>query len=172
MKTSFVSLLWLAACTGGELPGESAAPPGDSSVSPVVWAGSEVVLRDCSGTQRSFAELTGARGLLVAIGAGWCTPCQEDAPRLQAFSEAHADLAVVQVLVQGPDGAPATSADCAEWTASFGLTHPVLTDPVFATETLVGEDGFPMHLAYDAAGTLTYADAGAFDEAAVLAALP
>lgn len=172
MKTSFGSLLWLVACTGAELPAESAAPPGDTSASPVVWSGPEVVLRDCTGTQRSFAELTGPRGLLVAIGAGWCDPCKEDAPLLQAFSEAHADITVVQVLVQGPGGAPATSADCSEWTGSFGLTHPVLIDPVFVTEPLVGQDGFPMHLAYDPAGTTTYTDAGAFDAAAVLAALP
>ncbi len=172
MKTSFGSLLWLVACTGGEVLVETGVPAEDSSPTHIVWTGPEVVLRDCTGTQRSFAELAGRRGLLVAIGAGWCDPCQEDAPLLQAFSEAHADIGVVQVLVQGPGGAPATSADCSDWTESFGLTHPVLIDPVFVTEALVGQDGFPMHLAYDAAGTTTYADAGAFDSAAVLAALP
>lgn len=172
MKTSFGSLLWLVACTGGELPVETGVLAQDSSPTPIVWTGPEVVLRDCTGTQLSFAELTGPRGLLVAIGAGWCDPCKEDAPLLQAFSEAHADIGVVQVLVQGPGGAPATSADCADWTEAFALTHPVLIDPVFVTEPLVGQDGFPMHLAYDAAGTTTYTDAGAFDAAAVLAALP
>jgi len=134
------------------------------------WAGPTLTLDDCAGEPRSFEDLAGARGVLVAIGAAWCGPCQDDAPLLDAYSVANADVGVVQVLVQGADGAPATSLACQQWTDAFSLTHPVLIDPVFVTEPIAGDEGFPIHVVYSAAGAQLYWAAGAFDAEEVDAA--
>lgn len=135
-----------------------------------------MALDDCDGDPRSFEFLAGEGGLLVAIGAAWCGPCQEDAPGLQAYSEARAGVGVVQVLVQDGAGAPATSLSCQEWTEAFSLTHPVLIDPVFVTEPIAGDQGFPVHVAYSATGEQLYWEAGPFDaeeaDAAFAAARP
>ncbi len=143
----------------------------DSAPLPAEWAGPAVSLDDCEGEPQSFETLAAARGLLVAIGAAWCGPCQDDAPNLESYSVANPDVGVVQVLVQDASGAPATHLACEEWTEAFSLTHPVLIDPVFVTDAIAGDQGFPVHVAYSAVGEQLYWQAGAFDEAAVTAAL-
>lgn len=134
------------------------------------WAGPDVSLRDCDGASRTFAELAGAGGLVVAVGAAWCGPCQDDAPALQAFAEAHPDIGVAQVLVEDERAAPATTLTCAAWVEAFALTHPVLIDPAYVTAPL-GEGAFPFHVVYRADGALVAADGSAFDAEATLAAL-
>ncbi len=150
---------------------DSARTAADSAPLPAEWAGPAVSLDDCDAVPRTFESLTGVRGLLVAIGAAWCGPCQDDAPHLESYSVANADVGVVQVLVQDASGAPATHLACAEWTEAFSLTHPVLIDPVFVTEPIAGDQGFPVHAVYSSFGQQLYWEAGAFDEAAVTAAL-
>lgn len=134
------------------------------------WQGPELSLQDCAGEARALESWSGTRGLVVAIGASWCGPCQDDAPLLQAFAGANPDLGVVQVLVEDAAAAPATHLACDEWTEAFSLSYPVLIDPVFLTEALVRDSGFPVHVAFDPAGSEVYWEAGPFDGAAVLAA--
>jgi thiol-disulfide isomerase/thioredoxin len=138
----------------------------------VSWKGPALTLSDCAGEDRSLEALVeGADALVAAIGAAWCGPCQKDAPVLEAFHQEHPGLAVVQVLVQDATGNPATHLACEEWAAAFGLSYPVLVDPLYLSEHLVGADGFPAHLVWRADGSQVYRQNGAFDGDAVLASL-
>lgn len=73
--------------------------------------------------------------------------------------------------MQDGSGAPATSLTCAEWTEAFELTHPVLIDPVFTTEAIAGDQGFPVHVVFGPSGDELYWEAGPFDAAEVENAL-
>lgn len=138
----------------------------------VTWAGPDLTLTDCAGTDTSLASLAvGTEGLVAAIGASWCEPCQADAPILEAFHVAHPSLGVVQILVQDVSGNPATHLACDQWVADFAISHPVLVDPAFTTADLVGGDGFPTHLVWAPNGEERYHQQGSFDADAVLAAL-
>ncbi len=172
----------LVAC-GDPLPTDTAADAADTAdtaadtadtaadTAPPAWTGSDLSLQDCDATPRPLASLVGPAGLVLAVGAAWCGPCQEDAPVMEAFRAEHPDIGVAQVLVEGSDAQPITRLECAEWAESFALGYPVLVDPLFLTEPLVGTDGFPVHVVFAPDGTEVLRAPGAFDGAAVLAAL-
>ncbi len=138
----------------------------------VVWSGPELALQDCEGAEHPFASLASERDALVlAIGAGWCGPCKEDAPVLETFQLDHPELRLASVLVEDDEASPATRGFCQEWTEDYQLSHLVLVDPAFLTEALVGADGFPAHVVLLPDGTQVYEQSGAFVGDEVLAAL-
>lgn len=139
----------------------------------MVWSGPDIALQDCEGSEHTFEALAAEReALVLAIGAGWCVPCQEDAPVLDAFQADHEELRVVSVLVEDRDADPATRRFCSEWTEDYRISHLVLVDPAFMTDTLVSTDGFPAHAVLLPDGAQVYSQSGAFVEDEVLAALP
>lgn len=152
-------LLLLFAC---QTPPEDSAP---------AWAGPELTLQDCAANPRDLASLAGPGGLILAIGAAWCAPCQEDAGLLESFYAANPEVGLAAVLVEDANGQPITRLGCQSWVDHYGLSYPVLVDPLFSTAEWVGDGGFPVHLAFSASGELRLNQSGAFDAAALLEAL-
>ena len=66
----------------------------------------------------------------------------------------------MQVLFQDPAGLPATKFFCKQWREKYGLTIPVLVDPLFLTEELLGDGETPLNLLIDPAGTILYRQEG------------
>ena len=138
----------------------------------MTWQGPKLSFQDCAAQSVSLADLAaGTDGLIVGIGAGWCEPCQEDAPLLEAFHTAHPELGLATILVEDADGAPVTRLFCEEWVEEFGLTYPVLVDPLVTTSEYIGDGGLPVHVAWAPDGTEVYRASGTFVAADVLAAL-
>ncbi len=80
--------------------------------------------------------------LLVNFWATWCAPCRREMPRLQAFSERHADqVSVVGIAID--DAGPVR-----DFIASLGIDYPILVgaSDVLATQRAWG----------NAAGALPY----------------
>jgi thiol-disulfide isomerase/thioredoxin len=136
-----------------------------------IWSGPELLFRTCEGENQSLKDLAQGHNTLLAIGAAWCEPCQEDAPVIEDFAASWPAIVVAQVLVEDWDGDPATSLTCQDWVSSFEVSYLVLTDAAFETRPLIGDEGFPFHLAFLADGTQVLGESGFFDEVAVLEAL-
>ena len=166
-----VSLLLLGCVDTSTTP--TSTPTGETGASTTLpaWSGPELALQDCAGELRDLASLRGPEGLVMAIGASWCGPCQDDAPAIEVFSRLYDTIGVVQVLVQDEDAHPATRLACEQWVDTFQLTHPVVVDPAFLTTDLAGDEGFPVHVAWLADGTQVFDVTGPFDADAVLGAL-
>ncbi len=163
------SLCFLSLFFGCSGPSDESGGADTALVWPV-WQGTGLALQDCGGTERRVAELRARRGLVVAIGAEWCEPCQEDAPLLQEFADTNADIGVVQILVEDAAAQPITRLACDRWTEAFSLSYPVLVDPLFLTTDWVAS-GFPVHLALSVEGEERLRDDGPFDVRRVAEAL-
>ncbi|SDE00129.1 TlpA family protein disulfide reductase [Glycomyces harbinensis] len=104
---------------------------------------------DCLGDGAPAAVGTDGKPLLVVLWATWCGPCQEEAPEIQAFYEAHGD----QVGVLGVD--TADSREAARWFAEdFALTYPSVSDPDEAIRIGLGIPALPGIAFVDADGTV------------------
>jgi len=91
--------------------------------------------------------------LLISVGAGWCAPCIEESKVVekhtyQPFKKR--GLRVVQILFQDERSQRPTSLFCAKWKKQFGLTFPVLIDPIQQTRKWFNyQTGTPLHLLVD-----------------------
>ncbi|WP_158299815.1 TlpA family protein disulfide reductase [Glycomyces paridis] len=135
-----IALAALAACT--EDPGTEAGAEPTWSVAcsagstPVEGLG-ELEL-DCLGDEASTSVGTGGKPLVLVLWASWCIPCQDEAPEVQAFFEAHGD----QVDVLGVD--TADTRERGRWFAEeFAMTYPSAFDPDEAVRTGLGVPGLP-----------------------------
>jgi len=115
----------------------SAGPPGVAFGIEVGDTFEGFALSDCDGARHDTrAIVAGSKLTLVSVGAGWCQPCIEETKRLEAevFREScQQGLRVVQVLFEDEQAKPATALFCSRWRDRFGLTFPVLRDPLFET---------------------------------------
>ncbi|MCK6593066.1 MAG: TlpA family protein disulfide reductase [Polyangiaceae bacterium] len=96
----------------------------------------DIELTACDGSVTSTAALRcQSKVTLFAVGAGWCGPCNEEAPDLEkAYQELlDEDIGVVQVMVQDVMVNPATTLFCQKWVDTFDLTMPVYIDPAGKT---------------------------------------
>ena len=136
MGVRSLPLLLLLACASEPAtdPAPYPAGPYGTDVGAVV---EDFELADCSDQTVRFGDvLAGAELVLLNVGAGWCQPCVEETRTLEAevFGPFRGrGLAVVQVLFEDALARPATGFFCREWSENFGLTFPVLRDPLFLT---------------------------------------
>jgi peroxiredoxin len=119
---------------------------------------------DCDGNLVSIPELTADSELtLFSLAAGWCSPCLEESSTL--MTDLHqpycgSGLRIVQVLFQDPAGLPATKFFCKQWRSQYSLTIPVLVDPLFLTEGLLGDSATPLNILTDPTGKILYRQEG------------
>lgn len=129
-----------------------------------------LTLDDCDGRPISFQNiLNGSQLMLLNVAAGWCGPCIEETQGLeeeifQAFCGR--GLHVVQVVFEDGLARPATSLFCGQWRDRYGLTFPVLRDPIFRTEALFENRlvQTPLNLLIDSEGIIIYRSMGEVDE--------
>ncbi|GAB4520235.1 MAG: hypothetical protein Tsb0020_38870 [Haliangiales bacterium] len=126
-----------AACVTSPAPDGWQYPSGPYGVEPGETL-ADIALEDCDGEPVSLGEVLGdAELMLVSIGAGWCEPCVTESETLEAeiYSPyCERGLRAVQILFQDTDSQPATRDFCRQWRERFGLSFPVLIDPLFESE--------------------------------------
>ena len=116
-------------------------------------------LADCDGKAVAFdGVLSGAQLVLLNVGAGWCQPCIEETAGLDSLAGRFCarGLRIVQVLFQDEQSRPATKLFCGQWRARFGLTFPVLADPLFTMQQHLSADQTPLNLLVDRGAVVRY----------------
>lgn len=127
----------------------------------------DVTLTDCEFEKVSFDELRcDAEITLLSIGAGWCEPCREETPQLQAIHESlqAQGVRVVQVLIEDSQTNPANTLFCSAWVDEFALTLPVFIDPVGATKEAFDNPVLPLNVVVDAEGRVLWSQTGIIPE--------
>ncbi len=123
----------------------------------------DVELTTCEGAKVTLDTLRcESKIMLVSIGAGWCQPCIEETPSLEAASIELRDegIGVVQVLFQDAMANPATSLFCTSWVDQFALTMPVFIDPVGETLGSFETSPAPFNVVVDRDGKVLWAEVG------------
>ena len=119
---------------------------------------SDFELTNCDGQPTRLADvLHKADIVLLNIGAGWCTTCEDETETMEADLQApfcSDGLGIVQVLVEDKAGLPATKLFCKQWEARFGLSFPVLIDPLGKLSDLMGGDEVPINILLDSDGVI------------------
>lgn len=124
----------------------------------------DLQLDDCDGQAVSIpAQFADSELTLFTLAAGWCQSCRVETELIMA--EVHEPfcgngLRIVQVLFQDNAGLPATKFFCKQWRSQYGLTFPVLVDPLFLTEELLGDGETPLNLLVDRSGTIIFRQTG------------
>jgi hypothetical protein len=89
------------------------------------------VLTTCDGEEVTLHELCGNEASVIIGYAGWCPPCNRNAPLWQSGYAARAESAFEMYFVvnQNSSFGASDAAYCAGTRDRFGLTMPVLFDP-------------------------------------------
>lgn len=170
-----VVLVSLAVAISGCSPGEDAAAESSCRAATPPFGADpalghsfpDVPLTDCEGNRGSLREVRCANDLtVVSIGAGWCQPCREETPDLQAAHEALKEegIGVVQIVFQDGQAAPATTAYCKKWVETFALTLPVFVDPPGNTLAYFDAAATPLNLMLDRRGRVLWSALGTVPE--------
>jgi cytochrome c biogenesis protein CcmG/thiol:disulfide interchange protein DsbE len=157
----------LPGCSPGEdasaAPSCQAAPQPLGTEPALGHAFPDVPLTDCEGNRGTLREVRCENDLtIVSIGAGWCAPCLEETPDLQAAHEELRDegIGVVQIVFQDGQAAPATTAYCKKWVETFALTLPVFVDPPGNTLAHFDSAVTPLNLMLDRDGRVLWSKLG------------
>lgn len=126
-----------------------------------------IELKDCDGNKVLLGDLMcGHKLTLIDISAGWCSPCADQASTLDSeIYEPFRDsgLQVISILFEDAKTFPANATFCKQWTSDFGLTSPVLYDPVFQKLSAYFADvssSTPVNLLVDDSFTIIYKRSG------------
>jgi thiol-disulfide isomerase/thioredoxin len=123
----------------------------------------DIEVTACDGTRTTLDSIRCPAPLtLLSVGAGWCQPCQEEAPMLEAAAVALAEegVAIAQILFEDADGDPATSLFCQQWTDQFDLSIPVFVDPLGHTTELFDQATTPLNVVIDRDGRVVWSAVG------------
>ena len=141
------------------------------------------VVKGCDGQDVEFAEFlnrradTGElnRGVILALGAGWCVPCQEEAMHFAEIAAEHRDEGIefIHLLHQDFQAPNPPNADtCSVWYEDLAQQqYPILYDPTDSVDELIkppGDDSLPWVLAVDANGHIRFKEGGQAIDPAVL----
>ena len=125
---------------------------------------SDFQLEDCEGNLIQFGDiLANSELVLFNVSAGWCRSCVDETRTLEeeVFNNfCGRGLKIVQVLFQDEQARPATKLFCSQWRDTFGLTFPVLVDPLFITEKYLESSQTPLNLLIDKEGVIRYRTTG------------
>lgn len=93
----------------------------------------------------------GAKVMVLATAAEWCTACREEAPKLQALYDDYRDrgLEVVVTLFETADFAAAGPAQAAAWTQLYSVNYPVVSDEPFVMQAYYDPQLTPMIMVVD-----------------------
>jgi hypothetical protein len=95
----------------------------------------------------------------LVLTAAWCGPCLAISEELAAAAPALAaqGVQVVEILVQGSDGGPATADEAELWATTTGAQHPVLVgNATWATWLAASNNQLPVLPILDDAFTLVF----------------
>lgn len=142
-------LLTLAACGGTPAPPTIGAPAPDFA------------LPTLDGGEARLAELRG-QVVIVNFWASWCTPCENETPRLIDWYDQHhaAGLTVLGVNTLAQDSRAAVEA----FAANYGMPYPVPLDETgdVAQQWLANQ--LPRSYVIDRAGVVRYMRLGELTE--------
>lgn len=127
----------------------------------------DVKLTSCDGASHYLDEIRCQNVItLISIGAGWCGPCKEETPTLEAASKTLAGqgIGIIQVLFEDGQSNPATTLFCESWTSEFALTLPVYVDPPGNTLTYFDAPAAPLNVVVDHDGKVLWAASGQFPD--------
>ncbi len=104
-----------------------------------------------SYTLKDEVFVPGAKVMVLATAAEWCTACREEAPKLQDLHDDYRDrgLQVLVTLFETADFDPAGAAQAAAWVDLYGVTYPVVADPEFQMEAYYDPQLTPMVMVVD-----------------------
>lgn len=127
-------------------------------------------LMRCDGSAYSFyGEAEGyceTSFTVVSIAAGWCGPCRIEAGLMEEFLvdryAAHG-VRVVVAIIQNNDYEAPDLAFCEGWQSEYGLSNPVLIDPVQETQVYFPAGSLPATLIVDSAGVIVHREYGVSD---------
>lgn len=128
VRVAALCALALAAALVGFLASRPAAQGATAVDSPLLGTAAPRVVAETLGGQR--VSLAGLRGRVVVLSffASWCLPCRSEAPNLVAFAwhehVTHAKATLLGVVFDDTDAAARGFAQ------DYGLTYPILTDPL------------------------------------------
>lgn len=123
--------------------------PGEAEVP---FYGADYCDRDASGQPKIKATV-------IVIAAGWCGPCQMEAPMIEQYIRqgyAAQGVRVLSVVVQAADYTAADANFCNVWRARYGLTSTMVFDPRMSTSRYFPDMALPSNMIVDRHGTIRW----------------
>ena len=103
------------------------------------------------------ADFCAATATVVVYSAGWCGPCQQEAPIVEREITAPyraRGVRVLTVINENPDRSPATTNFCNQWRTRYGLTSTMLIDPTNSWPRSMQISAFPTIAVFDRTGRI------------------
>ena len=102
---------------------------------------------------------------LLVIAAGWCVPCQMEAPMIESLITQGSDsdgvpyagrVRVINVYGQNPDYSAPTASNCRVWKARYHITAHMVTDPMGISQIYFPNQAYPSNMLIDRHGVIRY----------------
>ena len=110
---------------------------------------------DASGAVKSLADYKG-KPVVLHFWASWCPPCRSEMPELQAWSRAHADVALVVITLDR------NIADASAFLESKNISFPALKGDMGSAQRL-GVRGLPTTIVFGPDSDIRKTRIGAVD---------
>ena len=147
LRAVFALLLWVSACTPGELRPPQVGDPAPEFQAVSLDGERIVALSDYAG-----------KTILVNLWATWCAPCRLETPYLQSVYEENKDrgLMVVGVSVDSPSALDSVR----DFLEEMGVTYDILLDPDMVSTDVFAAIGLPASFLIDTEGVVRYTRLG------------
>ena len=147
LRAVFALLLWVSACTPGELRPPQVGDPAPEFQAVSLDGERIVALSDYAG-----------KTILVNLWATWCAPCRLETPYLQSVYEENKDrgLMVVGVSVDSPSALDSVR----DFLEEMGVTYDILLDPNMVSTDVFAAIGLPASFLIDTEGVVRYTRLG------------